>query len=86
MKKFTNKVSNIKAIGLLSVLMFSLSLFARGSTLSADLLSDFRTITGTVTDADNGETLIGVNIIYPNERFSIISIRHGSRNGSKIRQ
>ena len=63
MKKFTNKVSNIKAIGLLSVLMFSLSLFARGSTLSADLLSDFRTITGTVTDADNGETLIGVNII-----------------------
>ncbi len=54
-------------MGLFTILMLCSTLSTRGSTLYANnplpLNEEFRTITGQVTDADNGETLIGVNIL-----------------------
>ena len=54
-------------MGLLTILMLCSALSNRGSTLYANnplpISEEFRTITGQVTDADNGETLIGVNIL-----------------------
>jgi len=67
MKETYKKLSSIKHIRLFSVLVFCSTLFTWESTLYANnsLLnnSDFKTITGTVTDAESGESLIGVNII-----------------------
>ncbi len=64
MKETNKKLNSIKCIGLFAFLMLCSAFSNRGSTLYANnILSDFRTITGQVTDADNGETLIGVNIV-----------------------
>jgi len=67
MKEAYKKLNSIKYIGFFTILMLCSGLFNRGSTLYANnsfsTYSDFKTISGQVTDSDNGETLIGVNII-----------------------
>ena len=67
MKKANKKLNSIKNIGLLVILMLCSAFLNRGSTLYANnsftAYNDFKTITGQVTDADNGDALIGVNVI-----------------------
>ena len=63
----TKKLHCIKLIGVLSCLMLFLPIFSRGDTsLNNNILSEemlFGTITGTITSADDGQPLIGVNVL-----------------------
>jgi len=67
MKEANKKLNSIKYTGLLTIFMLCSAFLNKGSTLyannSSSIHSDFRIITGQVTDAESGETLIGVNIL-----------------------
>ncbi len=74
MNEINKKLNSIKYVGSFAILMLCFIFPYRGSTLYANTThSDFRTITGQITDADNGETLIGVNIIIKGTSRGTIS-------------